>query len=503
MSSSYPAPSMGNPWHNTASSTVNQDNSSTTHNNWATAISAPSMHTTHNVSNEHLLAYAPNIEFAPRSTSNVSIDESMTYNHYNPQQFNNVEQNISFAPNYYSFNQGGHRGVPYMPPRMSPPVNAQPAPACSPPSSHQGGQDMNGIMMVMLLMQLMPQLGGMMGGSSASAEASASAYASSGSHHHKKYDVEDTHVKNQRPRLTHYSTDKSDRSTRTSTSDSHNTTVNNKAEFNTTNTTTNNTSTNNTSTNNTSTNNTNQHNDNRTYHNYYNETTQRYERDPEKKAETTPEKTSGKTPETTPEKTPGKTPETTPKKTPSKKEDIFVSVQAGLYGDPTSIVKNKDGTVLSRTELKKDTDLFKDMTSRLHVDMNTIGNFTYAQAYEYNVNGDKISVTPQGKVKVGNQEIAIGDTVHLAGGGTLKVKEDKGENTDKMEKVFTVEIQAPNKKGDGFENVTFYAVKRKTDGKIAYNMDLSKSHGLSNQDERVTSGYYANDFKKEYDRLSK
>ncbi|MFM7389133.1 MAG: hypothetical protein ACKO34_00745 [Vampirovibrionales bacterium] len=190
--------------------------------------------------------------------------------------------------------------------------------------------------------------------------------------------------------------------------------------------------------------------------------------------------------------------------TPSK-ESIQVSVQAGLYGDPVSIVKNKDGTVLSHGSLTKDSELFKDMTSRLYVDMNTIGKHTYAQEYTYNVNGNTIVAGKDGKVTVDGKVVPIGQTVQLKGGGSVKVTKATGvtNNDEQMPRAYNVEIKAPNEAGDGYENVTFYASKRKTDGNIAYNMDLSKTHKLDNKDERVTSGYYAKDFAKEYARLSK
>ncbi len=184
-------------------------------------------------------------------------------------------------------------------------------------------------------------------------------------------------------------------------------------------------------------------------------------------------------------------------KTPSKKDTVYTKLEINAHGDPVFVTRNSKGQVTKQDEVHSGT-VFKDSTSSLSVKMNRdLDKHVFMESFNYDVHGKTVTGDTKGKISVGGKTVAAGSSVDLPNGGSVTVSKETGTSDGGFTNQYQIVIKAPNKTGDGYENITLHARKNKR-GLIMYEFNVAKKSETTNEQEKVTSGFLLDAFKKEY-----
>jgi hypothetical protein len=171
--------------------------------------------------------------------------------------------------------------------------------------------------------------------------------------------------------------------------------------------------------------------------------------------------------------------------------------EINAHGDPVFVTRNSKGQVTKQEEVHSGT-VFKDSTSSLSVEMDRRDpKNVFMKAFNYDVNGQSVKGDASGKVSVGGKTVKPGDSEALPNGGSVTVSKETGTSDGGFTNQYQIVIKAPNKTGDGYENITLHARKNKR-GLIMYEFNVAKKSETTNEQEKVTSGFLLDAFKKEY-----
>ena len=183
--------------------------------------------------------------------------------------------------------------------------------------------------------------------------------------------------------------------------------------------------------------------------------------------------------------------------TTNEKSTVYTKLEINAHGDPVFVTRNSKGQVTKQEEVHSGT-VFKDSTSSLSVEMDRRDpKNVFMKAFNYDVNGQSVQGDASGKISVGGKPVAAGSSVDLPNGGSVTVSKETGTSDGGFTNQYQIVIKAPNKTGDGYENITLHARKNKR-GLIMYEFNVAKKSETTNKQEKVTSGFLLNAFKKEY-----
>jgi hypothetical protein len=183
--------------------------------------------------------------------------------------------------------------------------------------------------------------------------------------------------------------------------------------------------------------------------------------------------------------------------TPAKKDTVYTKLEINAHGDPIFVTRNSKGQVTKQEEVHSGT-VFKDSTSSLSVEMDRRDpKNVFMKAFNYDVNGQSVKGDASGKISVGGKTVKPGDSEALPNGGSVTVSKETGTSDGGFTNQYQIVIKAPNKTGDGYENITLHARKNKR-GLIMYEFNVAKKSETTNEQEKVTSGFLLDAFKKEY-----
>jgi hypothetical protein len=183
--------------------------------------------------------------------------------------------------------------------------------------------------------------------------------------------------------------------------------------------------------------------------------------------------------------------------TTDEKSTVYTKLEINAHGDPVFVTRNSKGQVTKQEEVHSGT-VFKDSTSSLSVKMNRDSDkHVFMESFNYDVHGKTVTGDTKGKVSVGGKPVAAGSSVDLPNGGSVTVSKETGTSDGGFTNQYQIVIKAPNKTGDGYENITLHARKNKR-GLIMYEFNVAKKSETTNEQEKVTSGFLLDAFKKEY-----
>lgn len=184
-------------------------------------------------------------------------------------------------------------------------------------------------------------------------------------------------------------------------------------------------------------------------------------------------------------------------KTPAKKDTVYTKLEINAHGDPIFVTRNSKGQVTKQEEVHSGV-VFKDSTSSLSVKMNRDSDkHVFMESFNYDVHGKTVTGDTKGNVTVGGKPVAAGSSVDLPNDGSVTVSKETGTSDGGFTNQYQIVIKAPNKTGDGYENITLHARKNKR-GLIMYEFNVAKKSETTNEQEKVTSGFLLDAFKKEY-----